>query len=102
MRPGSRVRAWCLAVVVSGAGCAIAANTPAQDLAWQRWEQCKNVQGVTLQEIRPDGVVSVFYTGAAPGPQFLECMNRAAANQMRERSLTGPAPAPQAVQRAKL
>jgi hypothetical protein len=62
--------------------CASLKNTPAQDQAWERWQQCKHFPNITLKEIRANGEVWVF-TGDGShnlGP-WRTCMQDALAAQ---------------------
>ncbi len=67
-------------VAVIAAGCATARNTPAQDLAWERWKACDHFAAITLERIDLDGrlVVSGYEHEAAP---FTTCVREAAADQ---------------------
>jgi hypothetical protein len=89
----------CLLSLAAGllllGGCASAGNTLAQDLAFERWEKCReHALGINLQRITADGQVWVIYT-ADHGLQLQSwkiCMQQAAAEQGQRR--TAPAPAP--------
>jgi hypothetical protein len=72
-----------LLVIVAAAGCATAANTPAQDLAWERWKACDHFPLVALDRIDLDGrlvVLGYEYDGAL----FTACVREAAAAQARQ------------------
>jgi len=64
-------------------------NTPAQDLAWERWRACDHFTAVTLDRIDLDGriVVNLYENTVAP---FAECVRTVAADQSRG----GAAPMP--------
>jgi hypothetical protein len=72
---------WLVVLLVL-AGCAPVKNTPAQDLAWERWMKCRHYDMV-LQEIRADG--SVWARPAADGTKDVSawqaCMRQAAVEQ---------------------
>lgn len=63
-------------------GCASIQETVAQRLAWERWEKCKHIPEVSIQEVRPDGQIWVW---APPGSFRLResqaCLTKAAAEQ---------------------
>jgi len=61
-------------------GC-VSLNTPAQDLAWERWRSCDHFATILLDRIELDGRVVVSgaeYEAAA----FTECIRRVAAEQV--------------------
>jgi len=64
------------------AGCASARNTPAQDLAWERWMTCDHFVALTLDRIDRDGrlVVKAYESEAAA---FSACVREAATDQVR-------------------
>ena len=78
-------------LAVQLAGCATVADTPAQVLAQERWEQCKGTPGVQLKEIRPDGQIWVWTTDS--GKAWQECDRRVANEQASRRKVNGPGPA---------
>ena len=86
-----------LMLVVTAAGCATLRNTPAQDLAWERWKACDHFAAMTLERIDLDGrlVVKGYEYEAAP---FTACVREAAADQVRR----GIAAEPQAAVLVKL
>lgn len=92
----------CLAVglLLLGA-CASARNTLAQDLAFERWDKCRDeARGINLQRITADGQIWVFYT-ADHGLQlgsWQACMRQAATEQGQPRTAPAPAPVVAAVQ----
>ena len=71
-----------LLLVLMAAGCATAGNTPAQDLAWERWGACNHFSTVALDRVEGDGrlVVTAYQVDGAP---FAACVNEAAAAQLR-------------------
>jgi hypothetical protein len=49
-------------------------NTLAQDLAWDRWEKCRDVGAtVVLKEIRPDGQIWVTYSAPHGAAAWRQC-----------------------------
>jgi hypothetical protein len=68
---------WALVLAV--VGCATMNNTLAQDLAWERWQQCKHISGVTLKDIKADGTIWVYYH--ADLTAWRECDRQGAAAQ---------------------
>lgn len=71
-----------LVIVATAAGCAAARNTPAQDLAWERWGACNHFSSIAFDRIDLDGrlVVNAYEVDRA---QFAACMTEAAADQVR-------------------
>jgi len=68
-------------------GCASGGNTPAQDLAWERWNRCKDKLPVARLEgagVSPDGQIS-FYPRTA---EIQLCLDEAA----QEQATRGAAP----------
>ena len=78
-----------LMLVVMAAGCATVRNTPAQDLAWERWKTCDHFATITLERIDLDGrlVVRGYESEAA---RFTACVREAAADQVRRGIAAGP------------
>jgi hypothetical protein len=78
--------------MAAAAGCAAARNTPAQELAWERWGACNLLSTITLDRIELDGrlVVNAY---EVDGAQFSACVRQAAADQVRH----GAGPVPQEV-----
>jgi hypothetical protein len=70
-------------------GCATLGNTPAQELAWERWGVCNRFTTITLERIEPDGrvVVASYEVDSAP---FAACMQAAADAQIRRGASLGP------------
>lgn len=71
-----------LAVMATSAGCATTGNTPAQDLAWERWRTCDRFSTISLERIELDGrlIVTGYETEAIP---FTACVRETAADQAR-------------------
>jgi len=87
------MRSIMLAVMLLAAGgCAGARNTPAQDLAWERWGECNHFPTIAFERIELDGrlVVGAY---EVDGARFSACVSEAAAGQVRR----GAAPVPQSV-----
>ena len=84
-------------LMVVAAGCAAARNTPAQELAWERWGACNRFSTITIDRIELDGrlVVNGF---EVDGASFSACVREAAADQVRR----GAGPVPQAVVLVKI
>jgi hypothetical protein len=92
------VRAAAVLVALLAPGCAVAKNTVAQDLAWERWQKCKDAGAtVNLKEIRPDGQVWVEYYAHHGYAAFRDCMRRAAQAQAAGRPDGVSQPPPAAV-----
>ena len=81
-----------LVLMVMATGCATAGNTPAQELAWERWGACNHFNAVTLDRVDQDGrlVVTAYQVDDAP---FTSCVREAAAGQVRR----GAAAMPQSI-----
>jgi hypothetical protein len=81
-----------LLMVMAAAGCAAARNTPAQELAWERWGACDRFSTITLDRVDLDGrlVVNAYQVD---GARFSACVREAAADQVRR----GAGDVPQAV-----
>ena len=77
-----------VAVMTATLGCATA-NTPAQDLSWERWKTCDRFSTIALDRIDPDGrlVVKGQEFEAAP---FTACVREAATDQVRRGVATSP------------
>jgi hypothetical protein len=78
--------------ILMAAGCATSGNTPAQELAWERWGACNRFPTIAFERIEMDGrlVVGAWEVDGAP---FAACVRGAADEQIRR----GAAPVPQAV-----
>ena len=80
-----RRRATAALVVASSvlsllaAGCASLANTPAQDIAWNRWSVCHSqVAGTEIRTVQLDGRILFWYAGPGDRQAMLDCLRRAA------------------------
>ncbi len=86
-----RTSNFALSVLMTGwalaAGCA--SSTPAQELAWVRWKTCDHFATVRLDRIQLDGriVATAAEYEAVP---FTECVQRVAAEQVRQGLPVGP------------
>ena len=78
-------------VTAASSGCATAGNTPAQDLAWERWRACDRFSTISLDRIELDGRLIV--TGYESEAQaFTTCVRDTAAAQARHGvAAAGPA-----------
>jgi len=78
-----------LLVMAAAAGCAAARNTPAQELAWERWGVCNHFSTITIDRIELDGrlVVNGF---EVDGARFAACVREAAADQVRRGGVKMP------------
>lgn len=90
----SRLGSSILAVILTSCGsalflegCATVANTPQQDLAYERWAKCKG-PFVLLEWVEVDGRITFRYNSASAQQEVVQCL--AAANR------TGP-PLPEPV-----
>src|SRR5262244_2499542 len=71
-----------MAVTAALAGCATMANTPAQNLAWERWRACDRFSTISLERIEPDGrLIVTGYEREAIA--FTACVRETAAEQAR-------------------
>ena len=98
LKSGWASTALALLVTTStAAGCALAGNTPAQELSWERWKACDRFATIALDRIDTDGrlVVKGYEFEAAP---FTACVRAVAADQARR----GAAASPEAVVLVKL
>jgi hypothetical protein len=86
-----------LLMMATAAGCGAARNTPAQELAWERWGACNHFSTITLDRIDLDGrlVVNGY---EVDGPRFAACVRETAADQVRR----GAGDVPQAVVLVKI
>jgi hypothetical protein len=67
-------RWFCLALVLGA--CATLANTPAQNLAYERWAQCSR-PFVTLRWVSVDGQIGFLYTDSADQRDVVQCLSDA-------------------------
>jgi hypothetical protein len=74
---------WVAVLALIASGCGMTANTPAQDLAYQRVQKCQGVSNnVILQRIESDGRVWVeLRNGTAGLADWQQCMAKAAQDQ---------------------
>jgi hypothetical protein len=82
----SRILLIALATASLISACAPTRNTTAQDLAWERWKQCDHFADVRLNDIRPDGAISITVKTAAMGGMqqaaaWKQCIEEAASVQ---------------------
>lgn len=61
-----------LAAVLALAGCALA-NTPQQDLAYERWAKCARPYA-SLERVDPDGRITFQYSDSAAGLDIVGCL----------------------------
>ena len=55
------------------AGCAAAANTPQQNLAYERWDRCA-VPRAQLDRIGTDGTIVFQFTGTSDREEVVTCL----------------------------
>ena len=74
-----------LFLVMAGlTGCATMGNSPAQELAWERWRACDRFSTISLERIEMDGRLIV--TGhELEAAVFTTCVRESAAEQSRQR-----------------
>jgi hypothetical protein len=79
-----RASVWSLFLVMAASpGCATVGNSPAQDLAWERWQTCDRFSTISLERIDMDGRLIV--TGQAmEAAAFTACVRDSAAAQGRQ------------------
>lgn len=100
---GRRVaRAFSVAAALLAAGCAGLSNTPAQDLAWERWKQCDKFPTITLKDIKPNGEIWIWTQYGADLAAYRDCARAALAEQIRAGRLTAPSTPPVTAHDAKL
>ena len=90
--PGwARASGLSLAVLLA-VGCASMSNTLAQDLAWERVEQCKGASlNVILDRVEPDGRVWVtLRNGTAGLADWQACMRQAELDQATRKGPSAP------------
>ena len=60
-------------------GCASLVNTPAQDVAWNRWRICQTqATGTEIRNVQLDGRIVFWYYGPGDRQVMLDCLRRAA------------------------
>ena len=63
------------------AACASLHNTPAQDLAWNRWTACHiQISGTDIRTVLLDGRISFWSDGPADGLSMVDCLAQAGKN----------------------
>jgi hypothetical protein len=72
-----------LALALLLAGCASTQNTVAQDLAWERWNNCNHFRGITLKDIKPDGQIWVWQADGGEISAWRACDTAARAEQAK-------------------
>jgi hypothetical protein len=92
-----RLIALGLLAIMASSGCATLGNTPAQDLAWERWRACDRFSSISLERIEVDGrlIVTGYEIEAAA---FTTCVRETAAEQ----ALRGVAAAPSSLVLVKI
>ena len=66
-------------LMLMAAGCASLANTPAQDLARNRWNVCRaRVSGIEMRSVRTDGRIAFWYEANVDRIAMLDCLRLAA------------------------
>jgi hypothetical protein len=65
---------FCLALAVGA--CATLANTPEQNLAYERWAQCSG-PSVTLDWVSVDGQIRFLYTTPVDQRDVVQCLSDA-------------------------
>ena len=64
-----------LVIVCVFAGCSLGVrNTPAQDLAWERWYKCNHFASVIVDRIEPNGQIWYRYRVTGESSAFQQCM----------------------------
>ena len=59
-------------------GCASLVNTPAQDVAWNRWKICHTqATGTEIRTVQSDGRIVFWYYGPGDRQAMLDCLRRA-------------------------
>ena len=78
-----------LVMAVTATGCATLQNTPAQDVAWERWQTCNHFATINLERIDLDGriVVTGYEHEVAP---FTACVREAAAGRSGREAAAPP------------
>jgi hypothetical protein len=80
-----------MSLVVAVAGCASMMNTPAQDLAWDRWKLCDRFPTVTLKDIKVNGDLWVWTYYGTDYAAWQACERAARAEQVRTGKLAAAA-----------
>ena len=75
MTSASAIFRWlCLALALGA--CAALANTPEQNLAYERWAQCSR-SSVTLKSVSVDGQIGFHYTNPVDERDVIQCLSDA-------------------------
>ena len=64
----------CLALALGA--CATAANTPQQNLAYERWARCKSAY-VQIEQISLDGRITFQFSNSADRQAVVRCLTEA-------------------------
>jgi hypothetical protein len=64
------LRAGCAALTL---GACASANTPQQNLAYERWDKCRTPY-TQLQEVGLDGRIGFMFTNSADRQDVLQCL----------------------------
>jgi hypothetical protein len=70
-------------VMAASTGCATMGNSPAQELAWERWQACDRFSTISLERIEMDGRLIVTGQALEAAP-FTACVRESAAAQVRQ------------------
>jgi len=65
----------CCLIVAVGA-CATAANTPQQNLAYERWARCKTAY-VQIEQVSLDGRITFQFSNAGDRQVVVQCLTEA-------------------------
>lgn len=79
-RPRGLGRVWLgIGVGALVSGCAALQNTPAQEVAYERWRACAppSSAAVEIQRIDVDGRIRFWYVVELEGRAVVECLDRA-------------------------
>jgi hypothetical protein len=68
-------RGSCLVLALAVSACA-SANTPQQNLAYERWEKCRSAY-TQLQDVGLDGRISFMFSNDADRRDVLGCLAQA-------------------------
>ena len=71
-----RSRSWWFCLALALGACATFANTPEQNLAYERWAHCTH-PSVTLRSVSVDGQIVFLYTNPADGRDVVQCLSDA-------------------------
>jgi hypothetical protein len=84
---------WGMTAALLLSGCAATQNTLAQDLAYERWEKCKDISGISLQRIESNGRIWITYSPdhTSAVARWRECDSAAQTAQGNRRVASNPA-----------